>query len=668
MSNKTADSAKQTTSLKLGFFQKRRARKRFRELAGADRLIDMGEWQKAFETRNPLITKRLFQLVDSDSTGYIDEAEYFDFVACLLDTGSDRRYRLLFTVYDLNGDGGLDDEEIRQILQASLVEQSLKVAEDELAELASGFLRYFRRATKRTVDCDEFIAGIQKYRKIDRLFSQFIAMWLPASFRARRGKGQLKAGLRTRIRTWLSENWQGSMWVAIYLVVNGLLFFNAFRHYAEMGSAPAVQFARGFGACLNLNVALILLPVTRSLWTRLRHVSIGRILPVDTMTQLHRGIGWFIVLFSLLHTLAHSVNYWNNKITWATLFTISAFLTGVIASAILILMLWGVANKSGRMRERFSFTHLFYGAFIAIILLHGPRFWMWLPLPAALFALDGLFRYLFRTRRVKVLSIEALSDGVTLVRFAKPSRFNFYPGDYLRLCIPAISRWQWHPFTISASPEADYFDVHVRNSGDWSGALHNLSRKRDLTPDSLQAYIDGPYGAPTSQIYRSPVAVMIAGGIGVTPFASALESLVLRRKQSRKRKGTPEQIVYFHWLNRSQLSYEWFQQLLLQAEQKLGENFRLHIHLTSFSHNLTNIAMQLAAEEFHSKHQRDPFTSLHAVTNPGRPNWPELFADLVKQHPGYPVDVYYCGPQALASELHRHCRNFGFYFHEEKFG
>jgi predicted ferric reductase len=305
---------------------------------------------------------------------------------------------------------------------------------------------------------------------------------------------------------------------------------------------------------------------------------------------------------------------------------------------------------------------------MVVILLHGPRFWMWLPVPAVLYALDGVFRSIFRTRRVKVLAMQALSDGVTLMRFAKPVRFNFYPGDYLRLCVPAISRWQWHPFTISASPEADYFEVHVRNNGDWSGALHNLSRKRDIDPATLRARIDGPYGAPTSNIDRSPVAVMIAGGIGVTPFASALGSLVKRSKLSRKKSDKPEQIVYFHWLNRTQLSYEWFHELLLQAEQTLGDKFRLYIHLTSLSHNLTNIAMQIAAEEFHNRLQRDPFTSLHAVTNPGRPNWHELFAELARQHPGYPVDVYYCGPQVLAKELHRHCGSFGFYFHEEKFG
>jgi ferredoxin-NADP reductase len=293
---------------------------------------------------------------------------------------------------------------------------------------------------------------------------------------------------------------------------------------------------------------------------------------------------------------------------------------------------------------------------------------MWLSLPASLFAIDGTYRYFFRTKPVRVLSVQALSDGVTLLRFAKPPQFNFYPGDYLRLCLPAISRWEWHPFTISASPQADYFDVHVRNSGDWSGALHNLSRKRSLAPDTLKAYIDGPYGAPTSNIYRSPVAVMIAGGIGITPFASALESLVMRQKQSDKRNTESQPIVYFHWLNRSQASYEWFQELLREAENALGSHFRLHIHLTSFSHNLTNIAMQLAALEFHKQHRRDPFTSLHAVTNPGRPNWPEIFADLALRHRGTPVDVYYCGPKAMASDIRQHCHNFGFFFHEEKFG
>ena len=41
----------------------------------------------------------------------------------------------------------------------------------------------------------------------------------------------------------------------------------------------------------------------------------------------------------------------------------------------------------------------------------------------------------------------------------------------------------------------------------------------------LEIYIDGPFGAPSSNIFRAEHAVLIGTGIGVTPFASILQSV-----------------------------------------------------------------------------------------------------------------------------------------------
>jgi len=49
----------------------------------------------------------------------------------------------------------------------------------------------------------------------------------------------------------------------------------------------------------------------------------------------------------------------------------------------------------------------------------------------------------------------------------------------------------------------------------------------------LQIYIDGPYGAPSSHIFRAQHAVLIATGIGVTPFASILQSIMHRYWKAR---------------------------------------------------------------------------------------------------------------------------------------
>ena len=44
----------------------------------------------------------------------------------------------------------------------------------------------------------------------------------------------------------------------------------------------------------------------------------------------------------------------------------------------------------------------------------------------------------------------------------------------------------------------------------------------------LHVFIDGPFGAPTSQIFHAQHAVLIGTGIGVTPFASILQSIMHR--------------------------------------------------------------------------------------------------------------------------------------------
>ena len=276
-------------------------------------------------------------------------------------------------------------------------------------------------------------------------------------------------------------------------------------------------------------------------------------------------------------------------------------------------------------------------------------------------------RYFLKTRSMKVVELKTLADGVTAVLLNKPKSMHFYPGDFVRLQIPFISPREWHPFTISAAPESTTFAVHVRNIGDWSGALHNLSRKKDVTHNSLTARIDGPYSAPTSSVYRSRIAVLVAGGIGVTPFASVLHSILLRNKRD-KTANRNQQVIYFHWLNRSQKSYEWFINLLASAEKQLGNSrFHLHIHLTSLTHNLTNIAMQIALDAYRIRFKHDALTKLKAMTSAGRPDWYDIFADLSSRHPCQPIDVYFCGPPELANSVKSACRSQGFFFHQERF-
>ena len=48
----------------------------------------------------------------------------------------------------------------------------------------------------------------------------------------------------------------------------------------------------------------------------------------------------------------------------------------------------------------------------------------------------------------------------------------------------------------------------------------------------FQLYLDGPFGEGHQDWYRYKVAVLVGGGIGVTPFASILKDIVFKSKMA----------------------------------------------------------------------------------------------------------------------------------------
>jgi predicted ferric reductase/Ca2+-binding EF-hand superfamily protein len=652
----------------LGFFQRAHVKSAFRSFAGRDLLIDYPEWKTALGIKNDFLIKRIFDLVDTDGTGFIDYDEFLVFASHLYSDDKRKRLEFIFRMYDLDDDGTIEKNDVRALIEASLLEQQVTLEEDVIKDLVGNFMRKADVDKDKKISLDEFIDVIGDYPGIDEQFSIYAANWLNKGKRFKAPKIKA-ANLLLQLRSWWYSRRREIAWTLTYLWANVALFTFTMHYYADLGGSLMQQIARGAGACLNFNLALVLLPMCKSFWTWVQHTSLERYLPVNSLRDMHAGIGRAIVALSLIHIDAHIADQSISNQAIVDSFVLTwVGTTGVIATLVLGVMFFFSYARHRYSREVFVATHMLYGVFFVAMLIHSPTLWQWLALPVVLYAIDCGVRLWHKTRSVRIVEIKALADGVTRVYFAKPKGFDFYPGDYLRLCINDISGHQWHPFTISAAPEASVLGVHVRNNGDWTGALHNLSRNASLTDKKWTAKIDGPYSAPSSKIERSNVAVLIAAGIGVTPFASVLQSIVLRHQRARSERSKPNQTIYFHWLNRSQHAYGWFLDLLSEAETELGsERFKPHIHLTSLTHDLTNIAMQVAMDAYHEKHDRDPITGLNAITSAGRPNWDSIFSAVSAAHPGEPVDVFFCGPAALSDTIRSKCRKHGLFYHEDKF-
>ncbi|MCA9711660.1 MAG: hypothetical protein KDK70_37845, partial [Myxococcales bacterium] len=228
--------------------------------------------------------------------------------------------------------------------------------------------------------------------------------------------------------------------------------------------------------------------------------------------------------------------------------------------------------------------------------------------------------------------------------------------------------------------------VHVRRLGNWTAALYDyvappgtapppggprFYRRRVLPPHAsrtivgLPVHLDGPYGTPSSALLQCRHAVMIGAGIGVTPFASLLQSIHLRRSG-----GASDVVekVHFIWLSRDQYAFEWFTELLsqLEAEDSAGL-FDIHIYLTGARSDMTGGTLDLARAMLYDHTLSDVVTGLRARTRFGRPDFDALLGQFAAT-PGLPApEVFLCGPAGLARAVGRICASHELRFHRERF-
>ncbi|XP_047452753.1 NADPH oxidase 5 [Mugil cephalus] len=205
---------------------------------------------------------------------------------------------------------------------------------------------------------------------------------------------------------------------------------------------------------------------------------------------------------------------------------------------------------------------------------------------------------------------------------------------------------------------------------------------------NIRCYVDGPYGTPTRQIFASEHAVLIGAGIGITPFASILQSIMYRYR--RRKQNCPscnyswcENIkdsdmklrkVDFIWINRDQKSFEWFVSLLTKLEmdqadeEPEGRFLEMHMYMTSAlsKNDMKAIGLQMALDLLAKKEKRDSITGLRTRTQPGRPEWAKVFQKVSEENKGK-VHVFYCGSPALAKVIKAQCEHFGFNFYKENF-
>jgi len=256
------------------------------------------------------------------------------------------------------------------------------------------------------------------------------------------------------------------------------------------------------------------------------------------LIAVHRVAGWWCVAMSIIHSLAYVIYYivegGARKLLsecfptkrcfreghWEQCLNLGGMVNffGLIGTiAVLVLAFFSREAIRRSIFERFYTIHLITSAiFIFFVALHDYG--------AILLAFAGLAFYAcdrYNARRTRShhssFTAEPITDNIVMLKWNAPAQNTLMPGTrFVYVRIGNISASEWHP--ISCVQVCDRMYTFVKGLGDWSSSLCDLV----LSQEPLQITIEGPFG---SSILGEDVPrnlIIIAGGVGISPFIDFL--------------------------------------------------------------------------------------------------------------------------------------------------
>ncbi|RZC31292.1 Respiratory burst oxidase-like protein F isoform C [Glycine soja] len=609
----------------------------------------------------------------------ISRDELNEFWSQITDQSFDSRLQIFFDMVDKNEDGRITEEEVKEIIMLSASANKLSRLKEQAEEYAALIMEELdpeRLGYIELWQLETLLLQKDTYLNYSQALS-YTSQALSQNLQGLRARSPIRRMSR-RMLYYLQENWRRLWILALWISAMIGLFTWKFIEYKRKNAYHIMGYcllaAKGAAETLKFNMALILLPVCRNTITWLRSTKLAYIAPFDDNINFHKTIAAAVVIGVILHAGNHLacdfprlVNssekdyetyldgvFGDHKPSYGDLIKGVEGVTGILM-VILMAIAFTLATKWFRRNlvklpkpfnrltgfNAFWYSHHLFVIVYVLLTIHGVYLylerrwhlqttWMYLAVPILLYAGERTLRF-FRSGfyTVRLIKVAIYPGNVLTLQMSKPSQFRYKSGQYMFVQCPAVSPFEWHPFSITSAPDDDYLSVHIRQLGDWTQELKRvfsaacepplagksgLLRADETTKKCLpKLRIDGPYGAPAQDYRNYDVLLLVGLGIGATPFISILKDLLNNiikmeeladsvsdssrgsdlstgsadslssNKISPKRKKTLKTTnAYFYWVTREQGSFDWFKGVMNEvAELDQRGVIEMHNYLTS---------------------------------------------------------------------------------------
>ena len=266
-------------------------------------------------------------------------------------------------------------------------------------------------------------------------------------------------------------------------------------------------------------------------------------IPLGVNIEVHSFLGFCIGIHMFGHTFGHIAYQTMYTTGFQNAFTQLSLLNGAtwnnklkgdgITGFILIflVLLMGstalLRSLSSKYYQLFTLSHFAYVLYLPMIFLHVPRLWPYFVTVALIMILERLYDLIQNTLYTTLGQSRPCNNGITYLSIPRYGIMT-YPGSYYRIKIPALSVYEWHPFSLAGSTSSHHLSFFIASTGDWTKGLHELVKDPTRRSQTI-VQVQGPFLAPASQVLiRKPNTriLCVASGIGITPFFSVMATKV----------------------------------------------------------------------------------------------------------------------------------------------
>ena len=625
----------------------------------------------------------------------------------------EEKIRFAFNMYDQNQDGYLCKSDVENLLAYQNRENGLGLQRPVLQEMVEAIFEEIDKDQSGQIDLQEF----------SEFFSRFKDKKITLSARKKRlavgddetlKGGQVKMTPKRKFVALLKIEGSKYFWIFMYcvgLALSGWWYWHSYcKDVIERG------FAKMFAGMICYNLALIVLMINKSFISFLRVIPfLPRFFPINKNVVFHKYMAVIMMICAVGHMFSHLCGTFIlfqktpievlNTVLYSPMEETPSYakllfgsvpgLTGIaLAIGFPVIIMMARQPIRAKNYERFWHSHHIYIVMFILLHIHGMKayvtgqtYWKWLWGPGLFLLSEKVFKYIKAViNRYEILNIQVNSD-VVFLQLKRPRTFMYAAGQFAMICVPYVSKFQWHSITISSCPSDPTITFHIsivsKNSpggGYWTNGLAQLARdyKEGKISKLPTVRLDGPWGAPSQHYEDFKHLVIVSSGIGATPFCSILKEILLRLKSGDKRLKFTK--IDFFWINRKPQNTTWLNQVLidLRAESvnEAGEPLLdLHIYYTG-AYEKYDFRSFMIWNGFQFMKDKGRLTSDKMANYDcmywGRPDWEANFASIANAYKKKKVGVFMCANKMLCNEVYEKCVKYSdvakFIFYKENFG